>query len=122
MIFGIGTDILSIERIGRIFANPDDPFFLNTFSDKEKVEASEYPDPVTYFSTRFAGKEAVIKSIGLHEDMKLKEIEILKAGSGQPCVALTGSIKKIACENGIKRVLISLSCDDYAIAFAVAEC
>lgn len=122
MIFGIGTDILNIQRIRNIYVNHCDPFFINSFSEKEQEEASESSDPVLHFSMRFAGKEAVIKSIGIDESIRLREIEILGSVTGRPSVVLTGMVKAITEGKGIKNVTISLSFDgDYAVAFAIAE-
>ena len=111
-----------MQRIRNIYSNKDDPFFLNSFSEKEKEEASRHNDPVIYLSTCFAGKEAVIKSIGINESIRLSEIGILSPKTGRPIVALTGAVKAIAEKKEIKNVTISLSHDgDYAIAFAIAE-
>ena len=111
-----------MQRIRNIYANQDDPFFLNSYSEKEKEEASRHSDPVFYFSTRFAGKEAIIKSIAIDESIRLSEIEILGTETGRPIVVLTGAVKTIAEKKEIKNVMISLSHDgDYAIAFAIAE-
>jgi holo-[acyl-carrier protein] synthase len=122
MILGIGTDILDIQWIRNTYLNPDDPFFANSYSEAEQKEASGQRNPVTYFGTRFAGKEAVIKSIGIDESIRLREIEILGSETGRPSVALTGMVKAIAEGKGIKNVIISLSCNrDYAVAFAIAE-
>jgi holo-[acyl-carrier protein] synthase len=111
-----------MQRIRNIYANQDDPFFLKSFSEKEKEESSGHKDPVIYFSMRFAGKEAVIKCMGIDESIRLSEIEILSTETGRPIVALTGAVKAIAEKKGIKNVTISLSHDgDYTIAFAIAE-
>lgn len=120
-IFGIGTDILKIQRIRGIYVNPDDPFFLKSFSEREREEASKHKDPVIYYSIRFAGKEAVIKCLGIDQSIRMSEIEILGTETGRPFVVLTGAVKAIAEKKGIKNVMISLSHDDYAVAFAVAE-
>ncbi len=122
MIFGIGTDILDMRRIRNMYSNPDDPFFKNSFSERERGEATGHRDSVSYFSTRFAGKEAVIKCISIDKSIRLGEIEILDSETGRPCVALSGAVKAIAEEKGIKHVAISLSSDgNYATAFAIAE-
>jgi phosphopantetheine--protein transferase-like protein len=111
-----------MQRIRNISATPDDPFFLNSFSEKEKEESSGHKDPVIFYSVCFAGKEAVIKSIGIDESIMLSEIEILGNGAGRPIAVLTGTVKKMAEKKEIKNVTISLSHDgDYAIAFAIAE-
>jgi phosphopantetheine--protein transferase-like protein len=77
---------------------------------------------VIYYSLRFAGKEAVIKCMGIDESIRPGEIEILCNENRRPIVVLTGAVKAMAEKKEIKNVTISLSCDgDYAIAFAIAE-
>lgn len=122
MILGIGTDILKVQRIRAIYGNADDPFFKNTYTRKEQQEGSERHDPALYFATRFAGKEAVFKSLGIDGmGVTLNEIEILGSEVGQPYVALLGAVKALADSKGIKNVLISLSYDnDYVVAFVIA--
>lgn len=125
MVAGVGTDLLSIERIRRAVEDPavDSPFLVRTFTERERAQARLRPDPVLYLATRFAGKEAVFKSLGLDGGrVRLDEIEILNAENGQPFVALTGEFRRQAERAGVTDVLISLSHDtDYALAFAIAQ-
>jgi holo-[acyl-carrier protein] synthase len=123
MIHGIGTDILKIDRIASLIAaNEDDPFILKTYTQNELLLIRNRPTPLYSYATRFAGKEAVFKALGIGgNDIRLNEIEILEKENGQPCVSLLGKAKDIADRNGITQVLISLSYDtDYAIAYAIA--
>lgn len=123
MILGIGTDILLIQRIRDIAGSNGDSFFKKTYTVKERDQASSRPDPLLYYATRFAGKEAVFKSIGLDGvEIRLDDIEILGNDYGRPQVELLGKLKSIASDKGIKNILISLSYDtDYAVAFAIAQ-
>jgi holo-[acyl-carrier protein] synthase len=123
MILGIGTDILKIQRILDVSGNADDPFFRNTYTAKEQEEAEGRHNPALYYATRFAGKEAVFKCLGVDgKDIKLNEIEILGSEIGQPYVVLSGNAQAAATKKGIRNIAISLSYDnDYAIGFAVAE-
>ena len=122
MILGIGTDILNIQRIRDILDGDSDAFVQQSFTIKEQEEALSRPDSVSYYATRFAGKEAVFKCFGIDEDIRINEIEILSLGTGQPQVTLSGKVKAIATKKGIKHVQLSLSYDaDHAIAFAVAQ-
>lgn len=123
MIHGIGTDILKIERIATILnMNPEDPFFRKTYTKKELNLIKQRPTPLYSYATRFAGKEAVFKSMGIGgNDIRFDDIEILEAENGQPFVVLLGRAKEIADQKGISQVLISLSYDtDYAIAYATS--
>jgi phosphopantetheine--protein transferase-like protein len=123
MIHGIGTDILKIDHIATIFnVNPDDAFFYKTFTKNELTLINNRSNPLYSYATRFAGKEAVFKSLGIGgNDIRLDEIEILELENGQPCVILLGRAREIADKKGISQVLISLSYDtDYAIAYATS--
>ena len=124
MIFGIGTDIVDINRIKNIdslnaFANKIlSENELNIFGDlKEGKEAS-------YLSKQFAGKEAISKAIGtgISGDIKFKEIEILRDESGKPIFNPLENLKEILANLGITKTHVSLSDEkDYAIAFAILE-
>ncbi|HAL74019.1 MAG TPA: holo-[acyl-carrier-protein] synthase [Clostridiales bacterium] len=125
MILGVGTDILLIDRLRR---NPEDlaensPFLRKTYTPAEQQAAQARPDPILFFSTRFAGKEAVFKALGSDDSqIRLDQIEILNRADGQPQVTLYGRMKELAEAKGVNSIHISLSYDtDYAIAFVVAS-
>lgn len=123
MVVGIGTDILRSGQIKPLCLEQEDPFLLQTYTENERKEAQKRTDMYSYFCTRFAGKEAVFKSLNINGDfIRLNEIEILTKENGQPSVVLYGKVKKLAEAGGIRKVMVSLSYDtDYYMAFAVAE-
>jgi holo-[acyl-carrier protein] synthase len=123
MILGIGIDILNIERVHDILETDSDSFVSRVFTIKEREQVSDHPDPVAYFATRFAGKEAVFKCFGIDgSGIHLNEIEIRGGETEQPQVILLGKFREIAEEKGVKDIQISLSYDtDYAVAFAIAQ-
>ena len=126
MIVQIGTDIVEIEKLKySVTKEPfaSDPFIRHTLTEKEIRLALLRSDPLSFFATRFAGKEAVFKALNITgEDVRLSEIEILSQENGRPYVSLYGSAKETAKALGINNMHLSLSYEDhYAIAFAVAE-
>lgn len=123
MILGIGTDIITIKRIRGMCHDTSDPFTKKTYSEKEQEEAARSSEPALYFASRFAGKEAVFKSLGIDgSNIRLNEIEILGSEPGRLKITLSGRTEKEAEKKGIKKVLISLSYDnEYAVAFAIAQ-
>jgi holo-[acyl-carrier protein] synthase len=123
MILGIGIDILNIERMRGVLETDSGSFVSKVFTVKEREQVSDHPDPVAYFATRFAGKEAVFKCFGIDgSGIRLSEIEIGGAETEQPQVRLWGKFREIAAAKGIKDIQISLSYDtDYAVAFAIAQ-
>jgi len=126
MIKGIGTDILSIDKLHYIFQKTDyltDSFVTKTYTEAEIKLAEERDLPLYCYATRFAGKEAVFKALtATGEDLRLNEIEILSDKFGKPYVVLHGNALLIAQKKEISQILISLSYEhDYAIAYAIAE-
>ena len=124
MIHGIGADILAISRIQTIFeSKPEDAFFRLTFTEEERKIISSRPSPLYSYATRFAGKEAVFKSLRVDSDaVRLNEIEILEDETGAPTVRLSGNALVLAEKFSISNVHISLSFDgNYACAYAIAE-
>ncbi len=124
MIAGVGTDILNMKSLSKDYLVKNDPFFAKTYSEKEISDAALREIPFYYYATRFAGKEAVFKSLGLSPDehILMSEIEILNDKNGSPYVNLHGEMGKRAEEKGIDSIYISLTYEeDYACAFAVAE-
>jgi holo-[acyl-carrier protein] synthase len=125
MVLGIGIDILNIQRMRDVLESDSDSgsFMNKVFTVKEQEQVSDHPDPVAYFATRFAGKEAVFKCFGIDgSGIKLNEIEIRGAETEQPQVTLLGKLREIAEKKGVNNIQISLSYDtDYAVAFAIAQ-
>ena len=121
MIHGIGTDILAVARMGD--AASDEVFVRKTFTEAERAEAAGRDNPNMYYCTRFSGKEAVFKALGMDPNRaRLNEIEILADEFGAPHVTLHGRMADFAAGAGISCVHVSLSWEtDYAVAFAVAE-
>lgn len=123
MLIGVGTDILRVSDILSSSLKENDPFFKKTYASMEVEQAKKREVPAYYYATRFAGKEAVFKCLGIHSDgVSLNEIVIIDDENGQPHVTLEGRLKELACEKNIAEILISLSYDkDYAVAYAAAQ-
>lgn len=121
MVRGIGTDILAYKRIRPALA--EESFLKAVYTEAERKEAESRPDSYRYYFSRFAGKEAVFKALGIHPDgIRLKEIEILTAETGAPVVRLDGETRRRAEEKQIREVLLSLSWEEeYAAAYALAQ-
>lgn len=121
MIRGIGFDLMHNERIGVLAPNWDDPFFRKTFSEKEYAMGVSAPDPVKWFSQRFAAKEAVFKALGVTcETILWPDIEILSDSIGQPVVYLHGRVAAHpAAQNAKFHITIS---EDMGLSVAMAVC
>lgn len=123
MLIGIGTDILSRERLKR---GLDRAFILRTYTPAEQAQGEMRTDPAAYYATRFAAKEAVYKAVSVSgAAFEPREIETLDDECGRPSVRLSGETARRVREyagGGEYRILVSLSYEDTAaIAFAAAE-
>ena len=126
-IFGVGTDIIQIERVKRSFVNHGDKFVSRILADVEikqlqqkKSEASK----VAFLAKRFAAKEAISKALGtgMRQGVDFKQLVIVADELGKPIVALHEKAKEWANQNAITKIHVSISDEkDAAVAFAVAE-
>jgi fatty acid synthase subunit alpha, fungi type len=87
-------------------------FVSRNFTDAEIAYCRSQPSPSASFAARWAGKEAVFKSLGVASKgaaAAMKDIEILPNDAGAPTVALHGDAKAAADSKNITAVHISLS-------------
>jgi len=123
-IIGIGTDIVKVSRIKRIFTKYPKGFAERILHKNELEIMKQLKDPKTYIAKRFSAKEAVAKALGtgIAHGVAFQEIEISNNDNGQPVLILHGSTLEVANNLGVKRNFISLSDErEYAIAYVVLE-
>ena len=120
-IFGIGTDIIQVDRIKK---NLKKKGFVNRiFSKKEITKCKKISNSSNCFAKRFAAKEAFSKALGtgISRGINFNEILILNKKSGKPYISLIGQTKKIfSSKVKNKKTKIALSVSDekkYAVAF-----
>jgi len=94
-ILGIGVDIVDNSRIDRSLKN--NSFIKRVFSKSEILSAKKTKDKKSYYSKRFAAKEAFSKSIGtgFRDNLNFKDISIVNNKLGKPSFFITEKIKKI---------------------------
>ena len=116
----IGTDIIEIARIEKAIARRGEDFLHRVYTD---TELRLYRKKLSSLAARFAGKEAVIKALGIQAGtIGWKEIEILSAPGGKPCVHLYGKAQAQAKNLDIDNIAISLShSKEYAIALVIGD-
>ncbi len=64
MIYGIGTDIVSLKRIIRLNKKFGQAFAGRILTPEELLEFPQAGKPVNYLAKRFAAKEAFAKAVG----------------------------------------------------------
>lgn len=118
-IIGLGVDLAHVERVGRLLSKYP-RFAERCFTKHERDYAFRYTRPERRLAARFAGKEAVMKSLGTGwRRIRWQDIEI--TGGGQPTVRMTGNAAHRASQLGVTEVLVTIThTDDSALVMAVA--
>jgi holo-[acyl-carrier protein] synthase len=128
VIYGIGTDLIEIERIAQAQARFGERFARRILGPQElqRLAARAQRSPqrgLAYLATRFAAKEAISKALGLgmRLPMTWRAVEIVNAPSGRPVAVAHGELARFLRERGL-RLHVSVSDErTVAMAYAVAE-
>jgi holo-[acyl-carrier protein] synthase len=118
-IVGLGVDLAEIGRVARLLEKYP-RFAQRCFTEHEQEYASRYAKPERRFAARFAGKEAVMKSMGTGwRRIRWRDIEI--TGGGKPTVRISGTAQRRAEVLGITAFEITITHTDRdALVFVVA--
>jgi holo-[acyl-carrier protein] synthase len=129
MIFGIGTDIIEIERIRAADARFGTRFAQRILGPREleryraRRERTEERG-IRYLATRFAAKEAVSKALGLgmRQPMAWRAVEIVNDQTGRPVVSIcSAELRKFAERNHLHLHVSVTDEREYAMAYAIAD-
>jgi len=95
-IFGIGTDIVNVNRVDRMLKRHGNRFKKKLFSSKEISYCDNKKTPSSFYAKRYAAKEAFSKAIGIgiKKNFNFRNIEILNDLNGKPHNILNGELKK----------------------------
>jgi len=124
MIYGIGTDLVEINRIEKIIKRWGDRFTGKVFSQNEINYCENKAYPAIHYAARFAAKESFLKSlgIGLGMGVSLKDIEVINNPQGSPQLHMNEKIQGILDERGITAIHISMThTREHAQAVVVLE-
>lgn len=117
IFFGIGTDIVEVERIEKSI-NRTEKFLEKVFTKREVDYCNSKPNRYERYAGRFCAKEAVSKALGTGiRNFKLTDMEILNDELGKPIIYFNGQLGNLEKEYEIH---LSIShCKDYATATAI---
>lgn len=107
-IVGMGVDLAEVDRVRHLLDKDGMRFKDRCFTDHEWEYAHRYKDPSERLAARFAGKEAVMKSLGVGwRHVPWKDIEI--TGGGAPTVRLFGKAARRAEMIGVDKVMVTIT-------------
>jgi|TARA_B110001450_G_C17529699_1_gene444145 holo-[acyl-carrier protein] synthase len=124
-ILGIGVDIVEKNRIKKSLTNK--LFIKRIFTDSEILLAKNKKDKISFYSNRFAAKEAFSKSIGtgFRENLNFSDLSIKNDKLGKPIFVITNKIKRLIKKKfKITKFDFLLSISDekkYSIAYVIFQ-
>lgn len=122
MIYGIGIDIVKIERMREVIEKWGDKFLERVFTENEIAYCYKKQIPYLSLSVRFAAKEALIKAIGSEVPVSFTDIEVVNAGTGKPVLIIKNKLQDFFTSKQIKTAHLSLSHEqDYGVACVILE-
>jgi phosphopantetheine--protein transferase-like protein len=122
MIYGIGIDLVKIERVKEAHEKWGRRFLEKFLTDNEIEYCFARKEPYPSLAVRFAAKEALIKAISSEIFINMKDVEIVNDESGKPSVKVQGAVETFFINKGIKQYHLSLSHEkEFGIACVVLE-
>ena len=122
MIYGIGTDIIDINRIKSVLIKYGDKFKNKCFHINEISWSNSKLKSAESFAKRYAAKEACAKALGtgLARGVFWKDIEVINNKYGKPFIRLHNNALNFLNKKINKNAKIELSLSD-EIDFAIAN-
>lgn len=124
MIYGIGTDMVSLGRIETALRRHGERFAQRILSNSELAEFDCRKDSVRFLAKRFVAKEAFSKALGLGMRMPMawRRMGVDHDALGKPIIVCHPELEAYLKTRGIGVGHISITDEqDHAMAFVVLE-
>ncbi len=124
-ILGIGVDIIENKRIKKLIKI--NKFKSRTYSNNELKLSLSSVNKTSFFSKRFAAKEAFAKALGtgFRNDLNFKDIEVMNDKFGKPYYSKSDKLTQIIRKKfKVKNFNCFLSISDekeYSTAFTIIQ-
>lgn len=123
MIYGIGTDIVSVQRIGQLLSRHPERSAAHLLHPAEQLEMQSAPAADRFVAKRFAAKEALAKALGtgLCAPVLLPAIRVEHDGLGKPFFSFESELAEWIRQRSLQIHLSITDEVDHAVAFVVVE-
>lgn len=123
MIHGIGTDIVSVQRIGQLLSRHPERGAAHLLHPAEQLEAQQSAAPDRFVAKRFAAKEALSKALGtgLRAPVLLPAMRVEHDALGKPFFSFESELSDWICQRSLQIHLSITDEVDHAVAFVVVE-
>jgi holo-[acyl-carrier protein] synthase len=121
MIFGIGTDVVQIERIARLHEKYGEHFVRRLLLPAELEDFAAQRRPARFLAMRFAAKEAIVKAMGtgFSNGMWIRDVGVASNELGRPGIIWSQRGQQLREQLGIGEGHLTLT-DEAGLVVAVA--
>jgi holo-[acyl-carrier protein] synthase len=125
VIYGVGSDLVEIERIAGALERFGERFAKRILCEPELKRFQAHRQPASYLAKRFAAKEAFTKALGtgIHAPANWHGVWIVNLGSGKPVLEFSPELKSLLRRKKILNSHLSLTDErEIASATVILEC
>ena len=124
MIYGVGTDIVNIDRIQKIILKNREGFIKRVLTEHEQALFANKAYSAAFCAKRFAAKEAFSKALGtgIGKVVSFQDLTVRNNENGKPHFIPSEKLRLYLLEKGIKKAHLSISDESQnAVAFVILE-
>jgi holo-[acyl-carrier protein] synthase len=120
MIFGIGVDLVEIERVHQVFSRYGERFLQRVLCAEEIEDFRRSSKPARFLASAFAAKEALSKAVGtgIRHPVTWRAINVRRDDLGKPILKMEEQLQRWMDERGIGASHLSLT-DERGMACAM---
>ncbi|HSN73311.1 MAG TPA: holo-ACP synthase [Steroidobacteraceae bacterium] len=121
MIFGIGTDVIRLDRVEAVYARYGEHFVRRLLLPEEEAAFRTQKRPVRFLAMRFAAKEAIVKAMGtgFAHGMWIRDAGVVQNEWGRPGIIWSPRGQRMCERLGIGEGHVTLT-DEAGLVVAVA--
>jgi holo-[acyl-carrier protein] synthase len=121
VIYGIGTDVVKLERIESTYSRFGERFVRRLLLPEEEAQFRRHRRKARFLAMRFAGKEAVVKALGtgFANGMWIRDVGIVQDRLGKPEIVFSERGRALCARLGVGEGHVSLT-DEAGLVVAVA--
>lgn len=123
MIYGIGTDVVRIERLQAMWDRHGERAANKLLAPIERAAFAAAKDKGRFLAKRFAAKEAFAKAFGtgVCPPATLSAIAVTHNPLGKPVFVFDGDLAGVIAQQGLSAHLSISDESDLAIAYVIVE-
>ncbi|MDI6703835.1 MAG: holo-ACP synthase [bacterium] len=123
MIYGLGIDLVEINRMRETIERFGERFLERVFTKNEIGYCQTHKDKYEHLAARFAAKEALLKAISVGwPKVSFRDVEVVNTRSGSPKIGVYGRAKDLLDKLNLQNISLTIShTKDYATAVVIIE-